>query len=456
MQGLLCSLIHQLLATKPDLCRVVLEKVPASRQKRFPGDWSTNELRALVVGVIPACGQHICIFLDVLDEMDDYMDLVGLLDQLCALPRLQVCVSSRPEPALQRHFHSYPQLRVQDLTRLDIEKYAHDTLHRLHVDDAETVNRLVSTICSKADGVFLWVALALKSVRTGYDNHDDPAELELRLKSLPNDLNTLYQQMWRRLNDSEPVYRETAARYFNLMLECVDNRSLIQTKSLLLLALALNPPLAAAVVTEDIESWAGELDRECERISVRLPIRCAGLLEVSADGTVTLIHRSAQEFLMNTPEGQRIRCADSSPHETHRLNLMRGALGCCRLKIEAEMQTGPQTLPPHILDLCQPLSVEFNYAAFFLNRAVTLYLQIVSTNCSAWHKRSIQRRNGSLILTSTCSRIFSARSPARGYLPRYEPGLPSSPALLPAARGFRGSTRHISWNLFLKHSNGVK
>lgn len=88
MQGLLCSLIHQLLVNKPDLCRVVLEKIPASRQKRFPGDWSTNELRAVSVGVIAACGQHVCIFLDGLDEMDDYMALIDLLDELCVLPRL--------------------------------------------------------------------------------------------------------------------------------------------------------------------------------------------------------------------------------------------------------------------------------------------------------------------------------------------------------------------------------
>jgi hypothetical protein len=361
MQGLLCSLNHQLLATKPDLCRVVLEKVPTSRQKRFYSDWSTNELCALLFDVISACGQHICIFLDGVDEMDDYMALLGLLDQLCALPRLQVCVSSRPEPALQRRFQSYPQFRVQDLTRLDIEKYAHDTLQRLYVEDAETINRLVSTICSKADGVFLWVALALKSVQTGYDNHDDQAELESRLNSLPNDLNTLYQQMWRRLNDSEAVYLETAARYFNLMLECIGELDLTQTASPLLLALALHPRLAAAVVTEDIETWGEALGRECEMISERLPIRCAGLLEVTTDGTVTLIHRSVQEFLMNTPEGQRIRRADPSPCEAHRLNLMRGLLGCCRLEIEAKTQT----LPPRILNLCQPLGRKFTSASIF-------------------------------------------------------------------------------------------
>lgn len=262
---------------------------------------------------------------------------------------------------MQRRFRSYPQLRVQDLTRLDIEKYAHDTLHRLRVDDAETINRLVSTICSKADGVFLWVALALKSVQTGYDNHDDPAELKLRLESLPNDLNTLYQQMWRRLNDSEAVYRETAARYFNLMLECVGSLDLTEIASPLLLALALHPPLAAAVVTKDIEFWEETLDRECETISMRLPIRCAGLLEVTADGTVTLIRRSAQEFLMNTPEGQRIRRADPSPRETHRLNLIQGFLGWRKIHIGADRSR----LPARILNLCHPLRPFEDATTFF-------------------------------------------------------------------------------------------
>ncbi|OKL57442.1 hypothetical protein UA08_07168 [Talaromyces atroroseus] len=333
MQGLLCSLIHQLLDTKTELCRVVLEN-------------------------------HVCIFLDGVDEMDDHMALFSLLEQLLSLPRLQVCVSSRPEPALQRHLQSYPQFRVQDLTRPDIEKYARDTLQRLYVDDAETISRLVSTICSKADGVFLWVALALRSIQTGHENRDSPAELEnQRLTSLPNDINALYQEMWRRLNDSETVYLETAARYFNLMLECLGDLNLTRAASPLLLALALQPRLAAAVVTGDIESWEEALDRECEIISEWLPIRCAGLLEVTTDGTVTLIHRSAQEFLMNTPEGQRIRRADPSPREARRLNLMRGLLGCCRLEIEAKAKA----LPPRILNLCQPLCRKFTDAGIFFD-----------------------------------------------------------------------------------------
>jgi hypothetical protein len=98
--------------------------------------------------------------------------------------------------------------------------------------------------------------------------------------------------MWRRLNDSEDIYRETAARYFNMMLESVDTLRFTQKASPLLLALALDLSLATMVVTECIESWEAVLYRECEKISMWLPIRCAGLLEMTAEGTVTFIHRS--------------------------------------------------------------------------------------------------------------------------------------------------------------------
>ncbi|OOQ84423.1 hypothetical protein PEBR_30443 [Penicillium brasilianum] len=341
MQGALCSLIYQLLSKKPELSDKILERFPDKGQNRFPGDWSNEELLAVTICIFSAYAKHICIFLDGLDEpgtQDSQMGLTILLDKLCALPNVQVCASSRPEPVFQRYFSSCPQLRVQDLTQFDIAKYAIDTLKGLKIDDTERLSLLASNICRKADGVFLWVALALKSIKIGCCNDDDPAELESRLEALPNDLHALYQQMWRRLNDSEVIYRKTAAQYFNLVQECIERRDFLQTSNLTVLALALNPRLAATVVTEHIESFAEELDVGLERISKRLPVRCAGLLEVSKDGNVTFIHRSAQEFLVNTPEGQRIRQADNTSGENRLFNLARGLLGYIRLEIEIQRQ----------------------------------------------------------------------------------------------------------------------
>ncbi|UNI23438.1 hypothetical protein JDV02_009255 [Purpureocillium takamizusanense] len=92
--------------------------------------------------------------------------------------------------------------KIQDLTWLDIKKYTNDTLQNLFVNDDESLFDFTSSVCKKANGVFLWVFLALKSIRTGITNDDDINELERRLESLPNELHQLYQHMWQRLNET--------------------------------------------------------------------------------------------------------------------------------------------------------------------------------------------------------------------------------------------------------------
>lgn len=175
--------------------------------------------------------------------------------------------------------------------------------------------------------------------------------------------------MWRRLNDSEVIYRKTAAEYFNLVLECIDSRFSIETTNAMLLALALDPTLATTVFTHDIESFSADLDMECERISGRLAVRCAGLLEVSENGAVTFIHRSAQEFLVNTPEGQHIREADQLPSETRLFNLMRGLLSCIGLVIDSRFRTNHPKLPSRILKFCKQLGYVATNAVSFLTSA---------------------------------------------------------------------------------------
>ncbi|KAJ6032484.1 hypothetical protein N7540_003216 [Penicillium herquei] len=355
LQGTLLSLIYQLLSKSPDLCDLILERFPRAKQKDFPIDWSNEELRDIFLRVSPSFGKHICLFLDGIDEIDanEKEQLFStILKDLSSIPRLQICVSGRPEPEVQMHFGSCPQLHVQDLTRLDIEKYARDNLKELHVKDAKTIERLITRICEKASGVFLWVALALKSIRTGYSNHDDPAELEERLRLLPSDLNTLYQQMWHRLNDNEVIYRKTAAQYFNFTLECIKSGYLFQPPGILLLALAINPELAIKVLKNGDDSLLEELYMECEKILVRLPIRCAGILEITKEGEVTLLHRSAQEFLTNTLEGQIIREADQVPSEIRLFNLAQGLLTCIRVTTEFKIQNSSR-MTSRVLEVCK-------------------------------------------------------------------------------------------------------
>ena len=79
-------------------------------------------------------------------------------------------------------FNKHPKLRLRDLTISDMKKYAVGVLKdvsgggsfRRNVSgDPDGLSRIVDLILEKAEGVFLWVHLALKSCKTGVQNRDD-------------------------------------------------------------------------------------------------------------------------------------------------------------------------------------------------------------------------------------------------------------------------------------------
>jgi len=349
IKGIFCSLLHQLLLEDQGLSNQVLETFAYARLKRSTSDWSSEELETLLVYALSAQPRHFCIFLDGLDELDHREDgaaLIGLIYRLCAIKNVRICLSSRPEALLEKHLEACPGLRVQDLTGLDIEDYIRDILGDLFVNNSRLLSEFMGRVCSKAEGVFLWVVLALRSIRTGIFNEDDPVELQRRLELLPNELHQLYQHMWQRLNDSEPIYRKEAAQLFNIALAALDLSfwTFGEDLSPRQLTLAFFPSLAADILQEDcnFETLLENLDHACERTVSRLRSRCAGLLEVrhfeySGEGEVCFIHRSAQEFLLGTAEGQQILEADDAPKETHIFNLARAYLA----RIKTDMHDIP-------------------------------------------------------------------------------------------------------------------
>lgn len=229
IRGSTCSLLHQLLLTDPGLSAVILNQISGTKFKNFYSDWSVKELDAAILAAFAASPNPICIFLDGLDEIDPSErpdKVLDLVDRLCRVPRLRLCVSSRPEPAFQRRLDSFPALRLQDLTRRDIGRYTLGILRPYFSPEDAEFREFVQRVCEKSDGVFLWVSLVVflwvslvvKSLQRGMDNADTPAELRKRLESLPNDLYQLYDSMWRRLNEDEPIYREDGAKFLNYVL----------------------------------------------------------------------------------------------------------------------------------------------------------------------------------------------------------------------------------------------
>lgn len=155
-----------------------------------------------------------------------------------------------------------------------------------------------------ADGVFLWVALALQSLRNGLAQGDSVWELGKRLRALPRDLKDLYAAMWKRLGDDEPLYRRDAAMYLNTVLACqlIDNRKPLAIGELLLATdLSLMDQFChGRLETEGLERT---LTKTSDQLARRIEVRCVGLLEVTENANTPLfnrvlfIHRSAKEFL---------------------------------------------------------------------------------------------------------------------------------------------------------------
>ena len=82
----------------------------------------------------------------------------------------------------------------------------------------ELCRRLRKDLVKKSQGAFLWLNLAIQSLVEGIENDDPEASLLSRVDALQDDLETLYIDIWQRLNANNSIYRQTAARYFRYVL----------------------------------------------------------------------------------------------------------------------------------------------------------------------------------------------------------------------------------------------
>ena len=272
------------------------------------------------------------MFLDGIDEFDqdeDVQQLLDFIEVLMRLPCIKFCVSSRPEANIERYLSQYDKLRLQDLTREDMRIYVKDTLSReiarhlpysIKVEDVEEFETLV---VEKADGVFLWVNFALKSLLNGMRNEDEFEMLEKRLKELPSGMTQLYEHMWRRLNEDEKRYRQEASLYFSY--------NELFPLSLFEMMIALNDHLQVKYLDELRPQDPELMISRCEVMKTRILTRCAGLLEVATttefsrhdeghparnsnpnrlrqyhDGKINFLHRTARDFLLDTQVGHAI------------------------------------------------------------------------------------------------------------------------------------------------------
>ncbi|KAL7923952.1 hypothetical protein ACQKWADRAFT_311743 [Trichoderma austrokoningii] len=223
-EGLFRALLHQILGQRPELIPVVCaDRWNAAHYERsYP--WALKQLSEAFqrLGSLANVRWRICLFIDGLDEYDgEPTDVIDIIQKIGESDKIKICISSRPWIEFSDAFGgNQPKLELQNFTREDIQRFINDKLHnnekfnQLRKRDRLAADGLLHSITEKADGVFLWVFLVVRSLLRGLRNEDDILDLERRLGQLPPDLYKFFDNM---LSIIEDVYRERVSRLFLTM-----------------------------------------------------------------------------------------------------------------------------------------------------------------------------------------------------------------------------------------------
>ncbi|EXM20234.1 hypothetical protein RAB80_005637 [Fusarium oxysporum f. sp. vasinfectum] len=338
LKGMWLSLTYQMLRTMPEISDYILAAYPSSTMKQFDSDWSGPEIREVFLAIIARCNSKVCIFLDGLDEVstDDVDFRQKVVQDLCQSQNTKLCIASRPEWRLKMWLDKYPFIHLQDWTARDREEYAHGELEpfvKRNLLSTHLQGKLVETLVHKSMGVFLWMYLALRSVKLGLDNGDEPHDLFERVKSLPTEMEALYSGLWEKLSSDSPNYREKAARFFRLALEFGEH-SHYGDFSILELAVMQKPHLQDLLLKMSSDVHYLDFASHCTKVVRDISIQCLGLVETvsvynyntikdpptelktlvkSEDIYLRLMHRTVYDFLTGTVPGQEVLKHDSLP-----------------------------------------------------------------------------------------------------------------------------------------------
>lgn len=326
--GLYSTLAHQLLQDNESLMDEMITEYPFITTKDYFHDWSFLDLEQLISAAFKVEVERawLYVFIDGLDEYtnDHEEDLVERILRLSQHGKVKLCVSSRPEPRLKEQLDHAPNLKLHDLTRVDMKAYAQQELKVFEANGSlstELSSKLAQELVSKAQGVFLWLRLAMKSVKSGIRNHDQEDLILSRLRQLPNELEDLYKEMWKRLNQDIPVYRQSAANYFRLALAGPSVSGSLAISKTDISRDGTVPLVEFLFATEqDIQRnlldvsnhTAHDLVRPlCVKTENEIRTRCAGLLEIKPhsihpEKKVEFVHRTAHDFLTSTKAGNSI------------------------------------------------------------------------------------------------------------------------------------------------------
>ncbi len=343
-EGLLRSILLQLLEAKPELAKVAFPQLFVGLPPPpVPLDWvSLKSALNKAVSHAGSKGWRLCMLIDGLDEyrkgelvdnctQDDqdtisddgdegdaawgdrpvlvrnHQDIVDLFLGWKGNPNLKLCVSSRELPVFENGFSGCPRLKLHELTRADMERYVSDKIGQDFLGPADR-EAIVSDIVKKSCGVFLWVSLVVDAISHHTTMGDfDKAKVRAWIDALPSELGGKQGLYAKMLQLVEP---KSMAESFRLV-QLVQASPYALDSSLASHALTFyeggGPDIDRVLVAKiRVDEPPEEGNHAQERFRMKLKHLSGGLLECEAPlYRVKFIHLTAKEFLLRESTRER-------------------------------------------------------------------------------------------------------------------------------------------------------
>ncbi|PMD50078.1 uncharacterized protein K444DRAFT_622302 [Hyaloscypha bicolor E] len=298
-EGLVRTLLYQVLQLNPSLVPEVAPRrwslfLTLRRVTKMP-PWQRWELEESFEVLLSKCGRtmRLALFIDGLDEFESPpLQVLELIQHINDRNGIKVCVASRQWTEFNDAFNLNPMLRMQELTTADMAHFVgvkfegnRGFLELKTIFPTETA-RLVGDVVRKADGVFLWVSLVVKSLLEALTEGDGLVELQETVDQLPIDIAQLYDAILSRISSRNVTASSKLLVTFKTAVGPLSYLTLWLSDEKQSLNCDINSlfPHARSGIVDIMKR--------------RLDSKTRGILEISPDGTVNFLHRTARDWAL--------------------------------------------------------------------------------------------------------------------------------------------------------------
>ncbi|KAI1081913.1 hypothetical protein F5B20DRAFT_533601, partial [Whalleya microplaca] len=320
-KALLRSLLFQILSASPDLIPLAFPEQWNAFQglADSPAAFGEGDIRQAFDNIFEQkqliASKRFAFFIDGLDELKgSHIEMTRTLSEWVRKTPddLKICVSSRDWNVFREAFEGCPQFKIHDLTGQDIANLVSTKVkanpYWQALDEETRELALIRPICTKAEGVFLWVSLVLETVDEALLNGDSLTKIQKKINLCPVEIEGLFHHLLSSIHkcDREWAFR---ALFIPLSLNIFELPTSIANTVTLLQYSFLDEYF------HDNDFAIKQLVSTCQDTTInrRLDItrrqiygRCRGFLEVrranlsTFPDCVLFVHRSIIEFLQTS------------------------------------------------------------------------------------------------------------------------------------------------------------